>query len=440
MTYIFQLFMWNVYDMQSIFQVGVTKMKKDDQPFSNNQYIDDDIMTDIKASLARQICAELDVSSDNSENSMDELVSSLEYKKRVPKVFKISGIILSAILAISLVVVLLVNGLLGKINITDWANTQKQDETFEEGDGLGEQIDPDSVTWGENGSLRQEKSVVNILLVGEESINDGGSRGRTDCIMIATMNVKQKSLKLTSIMRDMYVQIPGYSDNKINAAYHNGGIPLLKETIQLNFDIELDGAVLVNFDGFEEIINKLGGVEITLSESEASYLNSTNYISNPANRNVSAGTQILSGNQALGYSRVRYRKASNGEADDFGRTSRQRTVLNAVFDKYKSKNLAELVLLLNDILPLVTTDIQKSDIIACIGTFVTMGTTELETLRLPIDNGYSSATIRGMDVLLSNMPANIETLHNFIFGSTETSTSTNTTNTTDATNTNDISY
>jgi len=312
---------------------------------------------------------------------------------------------------------------LDRINYTDWSNTEKLSEEFDQDDIDGlDVVDPNSISLSSGGSLRTDQDVINILLVGEEAMFDGGSRGRTDSMMIATINVKQKALKLTSIMRDLYVAIPGYSDNKLNAAYHNGGMPLLKQTIEENFDIELDGSVLVNFAGFEEIINRLGGVEITLTANEAAYLNRTNYISNPIYRNVRAGTQTLNGNQALGYSRVRYVRTET-ESDDFGRTSRQRTVLNAIFDKYKSKSLPELVTILYDILPLVTTDINKSTIMDYLTTVVTLGTTELETMRIPVDDAFSNSSVRGMSVLLPNsLQDNIDALHTFIFGSEENAT------------------
>lgn len=381
-------------------------MDKDNNQNSNL----DDELEEITKSLAGQISQEMDSQLDKTD---------LEENKK-PKWIKIASITGGTIVSVLLVLFIVANVFLGRINFTDWKDTKNQKEEFEEGEGNGDEIDPDSVNWGTNGSLRQDKNTLNILLVGEEKINDG-KRGRSDSIMIATMNVKQKAIKLTSLMRDMYVQIPGYSDNKLNSAYHTGGMPLLKETIQLNFDIELDGAVLVDFNDFESLIDKLGGVEITLTESEANYLNTTNYISNPANRNVRVGTQTLNGNQALGYTRIRYRKSINGEADDFGRTSRQRIVLNAIFEKYKSKNIAELVLLINDILPLVETDIPKSDIVSYAGTFVTLGTTKLETMRIPIDQGFTRAYIRKMDVLLPDLPANIDALHTFIFGSSNMS-------------------
>ncbi|WP_310602804.1 LCP family protein [Anaerosporobacter sp.] len=389
----------------------------------------DDMLNDITKSLADQINEDMGDTL-NDVSSTDE-VEEAENKGRFPRWAKVLTIVLSVIVVVAIGGIYAVNHYLDRINYTKWEDTEKQEEEFEQDDTEGlEVVDPESIVLDNSSVLRTDKDVINILLVGEEAINDGGSRGRTDCMMIATINVKQKALKLTSIMRDLYVSIPGYSDNKLNAAYHNGGMPLLKETIENNFDIELDGSVLVNFDGFEQIIDRLGGVEITLTSSEAAYLNRTNYISNPIYRNVKTGTQTLNGNQALGYSRVRYVKTET-ERDDFGRTSRQRTVLNAIFEKYKSKSLTDLVTILYDILPLATTDIDKSTILNYLTTVVTLGTTELETLRLPIDSAYSNTSVRGMSVLLPNtLQDNIDALHTFIFGEEET-TDDSITNTTD---------
>lgn len=396
---------------------------RDNEINSDLNTSDDDMLIDITNSLADQINQEIDamlsITDENEDESSDD---SEETKKngRFPRWLKILSVVFSIVMVVSVGGMYAVSHYLDRINYTDWSNTEKLSEEFDQDniDGLNI-VDPNTINLNNGGSLRTEKDVINILLVGEEAINDGGSRGRTDSMMIATINVKQKALKLTSIMRDLYVAIPGYSDNKLNAAYHNGGMPLLKQTIEENFDIELDGSVLVNFTGFEDIINRLGGVDITLTANEAAYLNRTNYISNPIYRNVRAGTQRLNGNQALGYSRIRYVKTET-ESDDFGRTSRQRTVLNAIFDKYKSKSLPELVTILYDILPLVTTDINKSTIMDYLATVVTLGTTELETMRIPVDNAFSNSSVRGMSVLLPNsLQDNIDALHTFIFGSEE---------------------
>lgn len=396
---------------------------RDNENNSDLNTSDDNMLNDITSSLANQINQEIDamisISEENDDEGPDVYVETKK-KGRFPRWLKILTIVFSAVMIVAIGGMYAVSNYLNRINYTDWSNTEKLTEEFDQDniDGL-EIVDPDSISLNSGSSLRTDQDVINILLVGEEAINDGGSRGRTDSMMIATINTKQKALKLTSIMRDLYVAIPGYSDNKLNAAYHNGGMPLLKQTIEENFDIELDGSVLVNFSGFEEIIDRLGGVEITLTANEAAYLNRTNYISNPIYRNVRAGTQTLNGNQALGYSRIRYVKTES-ERDDFGRTSRQRTVLNAIFEKYKSKSLPELVTILYDILPFVTTDISKPTIMDYLATVVTLGATELETMRIPVDNAYSASNVRGMSVLLPNtLQDNIDALHTFIFGSEE---------------------
>lgn len=398
---------------------------RDNENNSDLNTSNDDMLNDITSSLANQINQEIDSMISITKESDDEDSEEHEETKkkgRFPRWLKILTIVFSVVMIVSIGGMYAVSNYLDRINYTDWSNTEKLAEEFDKDntDGL-DIVDPDSINLNSGTSLRTDQDVINILLVGEEAIG-GDARGRTDSMMIATINTKQKALKLTSIMRDLYVAIPGYSDNKLNAAYHNGGMPLLKQTIEENFDIEIDGSVLVDFDDFEDIIDRLGGVEITLTANEAAYLNRTNYISNPIYRNVRAGTQTLNGNQALGYSRIRYVKTET-ERDDFGRTSRQRTVLNAIFDKYKSKSLPELATILYDILPLVTTDIDKSTIMDYLSTVVTLGATELETMRIPVDNAYTSGSVRGMSVLLPNtLQDNIDALHTFIFGSTENET------------------
>jgi LCP family protein required for cell wall assembly len=384
-------------------------MKKDN-------YVDseEDALSEISASLAKQISDELDEDTDDIYENDEETIE----KKKFPKWAKITCGVGGVLLVVIIGALLYFNGLLDLINYDDGKNASLIEESFDKDDisGNNEVIDPNDVKWQSILANTRKEGVINILLLGEEAMADNG-RGRSDSMMIATINVKKKTLSLTSLMRDTYVQIPGYSDNKLNAAYKFGGIQLLYETIKLNFQVEMDGYVLVNFEDFENIINELGGVDITLSADEASYLNRTNYISKKEYRNVKAGTQTLNGNQALGYSRIRYVKTSENVRDDFGRTSRQRVVLNAIFEKYKTLNATEMVAMLPDILPLVTTDLTKDEIIGYISTLATLGATELHTFRLPIDNGYTPATIRSMSVLVMDTVAeNVTALHEFLFG------------------------
>lgn len=262
--------------------------------------------------------------------------------------------------------------------------------------------------------------MINILLLGEEAIGSGTGRGRTDLMVIATLNVKEKLVRLTSLMRDTFVKIldfhgQTYKDNKLNAAYEIGDVNLLYETIAQNFDIALDGYVKVGFKDFESIIDAIGGVEVTLSEKEASYLNRTNYISKKKYRNVVAGTQTLNGNQALGFCRIRHVATVDDQHYDYGRTSRQRVVLNAIFDKALKLSPPQLIMTMNKLLDYVTTDITKEQFRNYLEIGLSLNLTEIKNCRIPVDGTFEEGFARGMSVLIPDLETNVKILHAFIF-------------------------
>lgn len=236
------------------------------------------------------------------------------------------------------------------------------------------------------------KPVMNFLLIGVEEIE--GARN-TDAMIIATIDTKNKKLKLISLMRDLYIDIPGHDKNRLNSAYAKGGIELLYQTIRQNFGIDIDGYCMVNFEAFEQIIDIIGGVEVTLTEKEAKYLNSTNYISKKENRNVVAGKQLMNGNQVVGYCRIR-KVSTATESYDFGRTQRQRAVLQAIYNKLKSRNVVSLVIIMNKILNQVEikTDISSKTFNYCLQEAVNIKVKELETLRIPSDGSYENASVK----------------------------------------------
>ena len=259
---------------------------------------------------------------------------------------------------------------------------------------------------------RKENYVANFLIAGIEEINGGG---RTDSMMIASVNKKDNTIKLTSVMRDCYLEIPGKKPNKLNAAYSMGGMDLLVETIETNFKIKIDGYATVNFESFEKIIDILGGVDIELGSEEARYLQTTNYISNPAYRNVVAGMNHFNGNQALGYSRVRKVVTLGGANNDFGRTLRQRRVLNAIFEEYKSKNLFELMSIMDQVLPLVKTNLSGSEISSVLQAIVENRIFSIENNRIPANDMYEAGRNECGSVILLDLEANIKELHRIIF-------------------------
>ena len=312
--------------------------------------------------------------------------------------------------AVALLCVIFVSYALFRINYLDKTEMAQTDLTEEEL-AAQETLPPRT-----DEQVKLDEQVINILLIGEEKIGSGNANGRSDSMMIASLNAENKTLKLVSIMRDCYVSIPGYRDNKLNAAFSHGGGELLASTIEQDFGIQLDGYVRVDFAGFRKLIDALGGVEIELTEVEAQYLNTTNYISDKKQRNVVPGKQIATGTQALGYCRVRKRAAINGENDDFGRTYRQRAVLSQVYTKIRDLNVVDIVSLVNQLLPYVSTNIKKMDILNYAKAVLQMGIPEIEQKRIPINGAYTGQKLYCGESLVLDWDTNNRELWNFIYG------------------------
>lgn len=120
--------------------------------------------------------------------------------------------------------------------------------------------------------VEKPKHVINILLIGQDKTTSG-VRARSDSMILVTFNTHAKTVTFTSFMRDAYVQIPGYASNKLNHAYQYGGMKLLNQTLKLNYGVEIDGDIEINFSSFKTIIDMLGGVEVSLTEKEIRYIN-----------------------------------------------------------------------------------------------------------------------------------------------------------------------
>lgn len=265
-----------------------------------------------------------------------------------------------------------------------------------------------------------EDYAYNFLIFGIEEF--GGARN-TDAMLIATLNVKEGKIKLTSLLRDSYVDIPGYKPNKLNSALGKGGIDLLIKTIETNYKIQIDGYAYVDFESFEKIVDLLGGVTIELGEEEAKYLRRTNYISKKENRkSIKAGVNKLNGNQALGYVRVRKVKTLGGAHDDYGRVVRQQRVLKALFDSMMTpKNLIRIIPISKKILGYVTTDLSKKEIETLLGTVVENKITTLETTRIPVDGAFEAPKKYngiGYPIIL-DWDKNLVEMYKFIFGYTD---------------------
>ena len=386
-----------------------SKQKPWDKYFDEDgKEVDFDDSEEMESYLSESVARVTDNKNEDYDDYWEEDKPKMSKRK---KIFMGIGLTLGVILLVSL-------------GTVAWALNQVRDRDNErvETDLTKEELEAQqTLPPRPSAQLELDAKVINVLLIGEEAIGEyNQSRGRSDSMILVSMNTEEKTLKMVSFMRDCYVSIPGYRDNKLNASYNNGGGELVAETIEQNFGVKADGYIRVNFEAFRKVINKIGGVEVTLTESEALYLNSTNYISKKKNRCVKAGTQVLNGDQALGYCRVRYKTAGNGESNDFGRTYRQRVVIDAIFKKVKEMNAIEIAGLVTELFPYVKTSLNQKDILTYATAALSIGAQDIQSMRIPMDNAYTDGKrycggVLG-SVLLLDFPANNKALQEFIYG------------------------
>lgn len=319
-------------------------------------------------------------------------------------------IVLAVILTAMLSVTLYFQYLLKQINYVEHDETptlsQEQLNEYlaeeEDSDASAPSMDAGDVEFKDHTTQIGGKGsgLVNILLIGQDR-RPGESRARSDTMILCTFNKHTKTLTMTSFLRDLYVEIPGYQDNRINAAYAAGGMSLLNETLKENFGIRIDGNIEVDFNQFAQIVDLLGGVTMELRQDEADVIN------RDAPGTVSAGTQLLTGQQALAYARIRSLDADG----DFSRTNRQRKVISALLDSYKNASLSTVLSLLDDILPMITTDMNDVKIIAyATELFPMLSGADIVSQRIPADGSYSGKMINGMSVLVADMEASRQLL------------------------------
>lgn len=317
--------------------------------------------------------------------------------------------VLASVVLISAGAMLWLNSVLGRINRPDENVTisdAEAEDILNETDPVeenftGEVLDPDEIELPDTPAEQIEKAdhIINILLIGQDRRPSQG-RQRSDAMILCTVNTDEKTLVMTSFLRDLYVKLPEYNgktyrDNRINTTYAIGGMPMLDDCLALNFGVNVDHNIEVDFSGFEKIINIVGGVDIELTVGEAGIVGG----------GARAGINHLDGEQALNYARIRKLDS------DFGRTNRQRKVLSALLAKAKTLSLSQLQELLDAIIPLITTDMSNGDIMGyLLDLFPILTKLELTTQYIPAEGTYRGAMVRGMSVLVPDMEANREIL------------------------------
>ena len=258
--------------------------------------------------------------------------------------------------------------------------------------------------------LYSDPEQINILLVGVDA-REGDTDSRSDTMMLVTLDNKNGQIKLTSFLRDSYVEIAGRDRwSKLNSAYFRGGIQMLVDTLELNFGVEIPYYALVDFEIFTTIVDELGGINVDVTEKESYYTYHSGKVGVPVR--IEAGEDVLlNGQQALWYSRIRYLDS------DFMRTKRQRKVISAIVEKALTKEIPELLDLAETVIPLVKTNLD-SDKIMEIGIDAVMDKAwsyPIVQHQIPANKTWSSKTITGVgSCLVMDLEENRELFCSFL--------------------------
>ena len=272
-----------------------------------------------------------------------------------------------------------------------------------------------------DGYLQEQKDRVgqmrHLLLVGLDA-RPGETTGRSDTVILVTLNPDENVIKLTSIMRDLYVEIPGYKNNRLNSTYVLGGGALLMKTIEDNFGVHVDNYIAVNFSMLGALIDSLGGLTLTVEDDY--YMDRINAVIKMDNKVLGIaledqlltqpGEQLMTGKQAQAYARYRY----GTEDGDFGRTKRQREVIMKIFEKLSVKTVVELMTMVVENASNVYTNLSVADLASFAPVLVSMKDAQIEQLRLPLDSAYASKTVSGMSVLVPDRKKNAQALMEFL--------------------------
>lgn len=339
------------------------------------------------------------------QTESNDLFSYSKRKRRSN--FNFADFLLKPAVMISITAVLVVSMLIGTFAISFRYNYNSQFGAYDDEDlGITANLDED---------------VLNIALFGIDSRSPSAFSGNSDSIMIISIDSTHNTIKLTSIMRDTLIEIPGYSPSKINSAYAKGGPKLAIKTINQNFGLNIKDYCTVNFSGMEHIIDAVGGIPATLTAAEVKDANKhlqwqamaegkePDYIKN-------AGEQTLSGIQAVSYARIRYAKNPNGNTDDYGRTDRQRYVMEQLFNKALELKKSKYPALIKAMLPFIETSLSYDEILN-LAAFLSKDVQFLQA-RIPsqeyvINGGFKIKS--GASTVYYNIDYAKDVLHGFLY-------------------------
>ena len=334
--------------------------------------------------------------SNNGKKSYVDIYSIKEKKSKKRYIGKIFSILFFVIIGIVGSGMIYIYNVINSFNYDDLSNDNDTSE-----------ISPDQSNSDKNSDIQTDDMILNVLLLGIDGTSKD-DKGRSDSILVVSLDLRNKKIKITSIMRDTWVKIPGHSSDRINAAYSLGGPKLTIDTIERNLGIAIDRYVAVNFEEFSKVVDNLGGIDIELTASEVSYINSH---ASDKQKLKGSGMKHLTGSQALQHARNR-----DSSGSDYDRTQRQRNVIVAGINKLKQANLLQITKMVSDIAPMVTTNLKTSEITKLSRNALTYLNFETQQFRIPTNDNVKSETIdHKMVLVISDLNKAKKDLNKFIY-------------------------
>ena len=260
--------------------------------------------------------------------------------------------------------------------------------------------------------FKEVEGITNVLLIGVDARNLD-EPCRSDSMIIATLDNNNKKVKLTSLFRDTLVDIPGHGEAKLNSAYMLGGPELLLETVKETYNVSIDKYIIINFWGFETIVDYIGGIEVDVKDYQLEELNK--YIGESTGGNdcpvEKAGIQTLNGKQALSYARIRY-----NVGDEYERTDRQREVIFKVIEKLQNTKPSKYLGIMNTMLEYIKTNIDPLEALNMAYTIYKLPSLDVEQLQIPLVALSETRNYKELgSVFLMDRLQNASILYNFIY-------------------------
>ncbi len=349
----------------------------------------------------------IDPENDKYKLTSEDILNDAKNKKKRKKRKRALTVLISLLLIFTILTgttAVLMNVYLSKMNFGDSVGEvhpeldAEEDLSFDNADANADILAnlDDNVMW-------YDDDIYNILLVGV----DYGDRQngqynnyltRSDAMILVTINTKNSMISMVSLSRAAYVAIEGHGNKRLNAAHAYGGAKLLVETIEKNYKIRIDRYVTVNFDGFQTIVDSLGGVSVSLSSTEARVILGKSQ----------GGTYLLDGEKAMSFARLR------SIDTDRDRTGRQRKILNAIANKLRQASAGQLFDLLDNFLPLVTTNFTKTELVGQIVNVPKYLSYSIQESVVP--HYYVPLTLRdGKEVLILDWPKTTAHIHDLLY-------------------------